>query len=92
MTTDTTFRVAFFILFILLLVMRFYFMLKVRRSGGRIMPDEKAIEREGGRGYFIIRVVVFVALIAFLVMYFAGAAWINAFSFSLPPWLLSDRP
>jgi hypothetical protein len=49
MTTDTTFRVAFFILFILLLVVRFYFMLKVRRSGGRIMPDEKAIEDDGIR-------------------------------------------
>jgi protein-S-isoprenylcysteine O-methyltransferase Ste14 len=87
MTTDTTFRIAFFILFILLLVMRFYFMLKVRRSGGRIMPDKKAIEREGGRGYFIIRVVIFVALMIFLVMYFAGADWINAFSFLLPAWL-----
>jgi len=87
MTTDTTFRIAFFILFILLLVMRFSFMLKVRRSGGRVMPDEKAIEREGGRGYFAIRVVIFVALIAFLVMYFVGAGWIDAFSFSLPRWL-----
>ena len=31
--------------------------------------------------------LVFFALIVFLVMYFAGAGWINAFSFSLPPWL-----
>ena len=61
-------------------------MIKVRRSGGRIMPDEQAVEREGGRGIFILRVVVFIALIAFLVMYFIEAAWIDAFSFYLTNW------
>jgi protein-S-isoprenylcysteine O-methyltransferase Ste14 len=81
------FRAAFFVLFMLLLTMRIYFTIKVRRSGGRIMPDEKAIQREGGRGYFILRVVIFFALIAFLVLYFLGAGWIDAFSFSLPDWL-----
>ena len=81
------FRIAFFVLFLMLLVMRIYFMIKVRRSGGRIMPDENAIKREGGRGYFILRVMIFFALIAFLVMYFAGADWIDTFSFPLPGWL-----
>ena len=81
------YRAAFFILFMLLLAMRIYFMVKVRRSGGRILPDEKAIQREGGQGYFIFRVVIFFVLIAFLVMYFAGAGWIDAFSFPLPVWL-----
>lgn len=87
MTGETIYRVAFFLLFLLLLAMRVYFMIRVRRSGGRILPDDKAIEREGGRGYFIIRVVIFVALIAFLVMYFGGAKWIDAFLFPLPAWL-----
>lgn len=87
MTTATVYRAAFFVLFILLLAMRIYFMIKIRRSGGNILPDEKAIEREGGRGYFIVRLVVFFALIAFLVMYFAGADWIDRFSFPLPDWL-----
>ena len=81
------YRAAFFILFMLLLAMRIYFMVKVRRSGGRFLPDEKAIQREGGQGYFIVRVVIFFVLIAFLVMYFAGAGWIDAFSFPLPDWL-----
>lgn len=81
------YRLAFFVLFLFLLTMRAFFTLRVRRSGGRIMPNEKAIEREGGRAYFILRVVIFFALIAFLLMYFAGAGWINAFSFPLPDWL-----
>ena len=87
MTAESIYRFAFFILFILLLAMRIYFMIRVRRSGERILPDDKAIEREGGRGVFIVRVIVFVALISFLVMYFAGARWIDAFLFPLPGWL-----
>jgi protein-S-isoprenylcysteine O-methyltransferase Ste14 len=87
MTTETVYRLAFFFLLLMLIAMRIYFMIKVRRSGGRIMPDDQAQEREGGRGFFVIRVVAFFALIAFLVMYFIGADWIDAFSFPLPAWL-----
>jgi len=87
MTTESAFRLAFVILLAALFAMRFYFMIKVRRSGGRIMPDESAIKREGGRGFFIFRVVAFVALMAFLGMYIAGMAWIDVFMFMLPDWL-----
>jgi protein-S-isoprenylcysteine O-methyltransferase Ste14 len=87
MTTETTFRTAFLVLFVMLASMRIFFMLKVRRSGGRIMPDEGAIKREGGRGVFVIRVIGFFALLTFLVMYIIGAKWINVFMFSLPDWL-----
>ena len=87
MTSETTFRLLFAILFVALFAMRVYFMLKIKRSGGRITPDNKAIEREGGRGYFIARVVIFLALMAFFVMYFGGVPWIDAFQFPLPPWL-----
>jgi len=87
MTTETIFRWAFLILLAALFAMRFYFMIKVRRSGGRIMPDEGAIQREGGRGVFVVRVIAFFALMAFLVMYLIGAKWIDAFLFPLPAWL-----
>jgi len=87
MTTETLFRIAFLVLLAALFAMRGYFMIKVRRAGERLMPDDQAVAREGGRGVFIIRVVVFVLLIAFLVMYIIGMAWINLFSFPLPVWL-----
>jgi protein-S-isoprenylcysteine O-methyltransferase Ste14 len=64
--------------------MRGYFMIKVRRAGERLMPDKRAVAREGGGGMLIIRVVVFVLLIAFLVMYTVGLGWIEVFSFPLP--------
>lgn len=87
MTTETIYRLAFLILFALLLTMRVYFMIKVRRSGGQIMPDEGAIQREGGRAVLIVRVVGFFLLMTFLVMYIAGMKWIDLFRFALPVWL-----
>lgn len=87
MSAETVFRLAFFILLLALLAMRVYFMIKVRRTGGRIMPDEQAIQREGGRGALIFRMVLFLALMAFLGMYLSSAAWIDAFLFPLPGWL-----
>jgi protein-S-isoprenylcysteine O-methyltransferase Ste14 len=87
MTTETTFRWAFLVLLAALLVMRFYFMFKVRRAGERLMPDDQAVAREGGRGVFVVRVIAFFALMAFLVMYLIGAKWIDAFLFPLPGWL-----
>lgn len=86
MTSESVYRIAFFVLLLALLSMRIYFMIRVRRSGGRVTPDAQAITREG-RGSVILRAGLFFALIAFLVMYFFGAAWINAFLLPLPAWL-----
>jgi protein-S-isoprenylcysteine O-methyltransferase Ste14 len=87
MTAETVFRIAFLILLVMLFIMRFYFMFKVRRSGGRLTPDKQAVAREGGRGVLIVRMIAFFALMAFLVMYLIGAKWIDAFLFPLPFWL-----
>lgn len=87
MISEMMYRIAFLILLGALLTMRIYFMIKVRRSGGRLMPDQKAVAREGGRWVLVLRIVGFFALLAFLVMYLLGAAWINAFSFPLSSWL-----
>jgi protein-S-isoprenylcysteine O-methyltransferase Ste14 len=67
MDSETVYRLAFLALLMALAAMRAYFMVKVRRSGGRITPDEQAVKREGGGGVLITRVVLFFALIAFLV-------------------------
>jgi protein-S-isoprenylcysteine O-methyltransferase Ste14 len=84
MTTESTFRLAFGILLAALLAMRIYFMVKVRRAGGRLMPDKQAVAREGGRGVFVVRVIAFFLLMTFLVMYLIGAKWIDIFLFPLP--------
>jgi len=87
MTTEATFRLGFLILLLALLVMRVFFMLRVRLSGNRLLPDQKAIAREGGWAVLLVRVVGFFLLLAFLVMYFTQAAWIDVFLFELPAWL-----
>jgi len=53
----------------------------MRRSGERLMPDERAVQREGGHGFVVLRGVLFFALLAFLVIYFLSDAWIEAFLF-----------
>jgi protein-S-isoprenylcysteine O-methyltransferase Ste14 len=87
MNAETNYRIAFIILLVILILMRVYFMIRLHRSGGRIMPGESAIKREGGRGFFIFRVAAFFALLAFLGMYITGMAWIDLFLFGLPDWL-----
>ena len=87
MATELTFRVMFVILLVALFAMRVYFMIKVRRAGERLLPDNQAVAREGGRGVFVIRVMVFILLIVFLAMYIIGMKWIEAFAFPLPVWL-----
>jgi protein-S-isoprenylcysteine O-methyltransferase Ste14 len=86
MAIETQFRLAFLFLLVALFAMRFFFMFKVRKTGGRLTPDKEAVKREGKLSV-IIRAIGFFALIAFLVMYLLGAKWIQACAFPLPPWL-----
>jgi len=47
MGTELTFRILFWTLFGILLVMRGISALRVRRAEERLMPDRAAIQREG---------------------------------------------
>ncbi len=87
MAQESIFRIAFLFLLAALFAMRFYYMYKVRRSGGQLMPDREAVQREGGRGVLAFRVALFFLLIAFLGMYIFGMPWVDLFSFPLPAWL-----
>lgn len=86
MATESLFRVAFWVLLGLVLAMRVYFSVRVRQAGERLLPDREAVRREG-RGAFIARVVLFVLLIAWLVLYTWNPPWLGGLSFPLPPWL-----
>jgi protein-S-isoprenylcysteine O-methyltransferase Ste14 len=86
MTSEIMYRTDFFLLLLALIAMRVFFMIRVRRSGGRIMPDKEAVTREGRLGV-ILRTALFFVLIAFLVMYFLDAAWIRVLRIPLPGWI-----
>jgi protein-S-isoprenylcysteine O-methyltransferase Ste14 len=87
MPDERTYRLLLLVLLLPLLAMRVYFMWKVRRAGEQILPGEQAVAREGGPAALVLRVLVFILLITFLMMYFAGMAWIDRLSFPLPAWL-----
>jgi len=86
MTTESIFRVAFWILLAGIFVMRIYFSLKVRQAGERLMPDREAVQREG-RGMFIIRVVMGFVLLAWLILYAINPTWMKVLSVPFPNWL-----
>ena len=86
MTTESIFRVAFWILLAGVFVMRIYFSLKVRQAGERLMPDREAIQREG-RGMFIIRVVMGFVLLGWLILYAINPTWMKVLSVPFPNWL-----
>src|SRR5690606_15334332 len=68
MAAETTFRIVFWVLLALVLVIRAYFAFRVRRAGERLMPDRAAVKREGTAA-FAARVIAFFALIGWLVAY-----------------------
>ena len=68
MSTESLFRIAFWVLFGGMIVMQVYFAARVRRAGERVSADRAAIEREGW-GYAIVRGIASLVLIAFLVLY-----------------------
>jgi protein-S-isoprenylcysteine O-methyltransferase Ste14 len=50
------------------------------------MPDQEAIEREG-RGMFALRVLMFLVLLAWLVVYTINPPWMGVLSVPFPDWL-----
>src|SRR5512136_2718412 len=86
MTAESIFRVAFWVLFAGVFIMRIYFALRVRRAGERVMPDRETVKREG-RGMFAIRVVMFFLLLGWLTLYAINPAWMGVLSVPFPDWL-----
>ena len=86
MSSEATFRLAFGVLVVILLALRAVSAVGVRRAGERLMPNGKAIEREG-KAQFLVRFVAFFVLIGILVAYGLDPAWMRALLIPLPPWL-----
>jgi protein-S-isoprenylcysteine O-methyltransferase Ste14 len=83
MTNETLFHIGFWVLLGGVLAMRAYFSVRVRRSGGRITPDRRAVEREG-LVLFLVRVIAFFILLAVLVLYGFGSPWMRSLAVPFP--------
>lgn len=86
MDSEGIFRLAFWVLIGLMILMRIWFAIRVRRAGERLMPDQAAIRREGWRIY-AIRLFVFLLLVALIVLLVRNPTWWPKLDFPLPFWL-----
>jgi protein-S-isoprenylcysteine O-methyltransferase Ste14 len=86
MTPESTFRILFWILLGAVLVMRFYFIFRVGTANEKVLPDQKAIEREG-RGLFAFRLASWLAMMAVLASYALNLSWLDRFHIVFPDWL-----
>ncbi len=86
MDSDALFRVAFWALLGVLLVIRASSVLRVRRAGERLLPDWQAVKREGV-WQFAARVIAFLGLLAFLALYALDHPWLAGLLAPFPAWL-----
>lgn len=82
MNSEGTFRLAFWLLLGLTMLMRIWFAIRVRRAGGRLLPDRAAIRREGW--IYAIRLFVVLLLIALIVLLALNPLWRPKLDFPLP--------
>ena len=86
MPSETSYRIAFWVLIALTLTMRWYFIQAVRRSGGQVGPDQDAIRREG-KWLFVFRLLGGLTLAGLLALYALLPEVVESLSIGLPGWL-----
>ena len=78
MNTERFFRLAFWVLIGLTVVMRSWFAIRAKQAGERLLPDRVSIIREGW-ALVCIRAMIFLLLVALVVM-----AFVHPFDWRLP--------
>ena len=86
MSGESVFRILFWVLLAGVFGVRWFFNNKARTEKRSLMPDKKAIEKEG-RGLFAFRLVSFFAMMAFFVIFAINPTWSAFLSIPLPAWL-----
>jgi len=85
MNSEMAFQFAFWGLLGLMVLMRLWFMLRVRQAGERLMPDKAAIKREGWSVF--IGGFVSLLLVALIVLVPLHRVNLQRFALPLPFWL-----
>lgn len=85
MNTGKTFNAIFWMLFVLMFLMRFWFGFRVWRTGERLLPDRAALEREGFWTVTLDR--LFSLLVAVVVLLWLQGNSLRRLAFPAPDWL-----
>jgi protein-S-isoprenylcysteine O-methyltransferase Ste14 len=83
MSIESTFRIAFWLIFSGMIALQTYFAARARLAGEHLASDREAIEREGWCTTVVLAVRSLV-LIAFLLLYGIHSPWLGALAVPIP--------
>lgn len=87
MNDEMLFRIVFWIFLLFIIVFnRIIPALRAKKSEEKILPDKKAIKNEGKTTFFL-RILLFVLLLAFLILYSIYPPFMNLIHVDFPIWL-----
>ena len=86
MDDELVFRMAFWVLFVILLVIRVTAMVRLRLAGQAVLPDSQAIRQEG-RGLFALRLASWFLMVGWMGCYAIYPAWMVYLQIDLQPWI-----
>jgi protein-S-isoprenylcysteine O-methyltransferase Ste14 len=83
---EQAFKVGFFALFLAVMATRAYYGWKIRRAGRSSWAvEEEAVQREG-RWSVLLRLILFLYMLAVVALYALNPAWMGACTLPLPDW------
>lgn len=86
MYSEKVFRIIFFLLFILMMIIRSYYGLKGRRRGESSWSVENEAADHEGRWCIYVRGFLFLYMLAVVVLYAISPDWLGLYVIPLPPW------
>ncbi|MCJ7789357.1 MAG: isoprenylcysteine carboxylmethyltransferase family protein [Candidatus Atribacteria bacterium] len=87
MKEEMLFRIVFWVfMFFIMVFNRIIPALRAKKSEEKILPDKKAIKNEGKTTFFL-RILLFVLLLAFLILYSIYPPFMNLIHVDFPIWL-----
>jgi protein-S-isoprenylcysteine O-methyltransferase Ste14 len=87
MNDEMLFRIVFWVFLLFIIVFnRIIPALRAKKSEEKILPDKKAIKNEGKTTFFL-RILLFVLLLAFLILYSIYPPFMNLIHVDFPIWL-----
>jgi protein-S-isoprenylcysteine O-methyltransferase Ste14 len=86
MLQESFFRIAFWLIFGLMIIIQGCFSLSSRLTREHSAADCRLIKREGG-GLVLVRTLRSIVLVAFLLLYVMNVLWLDSLSVPFPAWL-----